>query len=241
MVGNAAIPLRKSEACLQDLSGGLWSRERIGRSCTWCLCSNASFPRDRDRDLWREDRLVSHQGLPKQPARQKFSSGGKVPVGEKQLACESAVAALSLSSCTESSAKPLPPPSAVAAPVKTEQELSAATPTTTASLLEVAGLVATSQAAGISFFGASNRCANPLPNSEFQPAVRLPQPKPDGLTVPYAGHSFGRLFARRMAWATRLAGINGQEQRVVSRGGENGTQQAMWEDPEVQALIKTAE
>ena len=38
--------------------------------------------------------------------------------------------------------------------------------------------------------------------------------------------------------ATRLAGIEGHEQRVVRRGGENGNPQAMWEDPDVQSLIK---
>ena len=60
----------------------------------------------------------------------------------------------------------------------------------------------------------------------------------DGLTVLYAGHSFGRPFAEEMADATRRAGIAGHEQRVVFRGGEKGSPQAMWEDPNVQALIK---
>ena len=38
--------------------------------------------------------------------------------------------------------------------------------------------------------------------------------------------------------ATRLAGIEGHEQRVVFRGGENGAPQAMWDDRDVQSLIK---
>jgi hypothetical protein len=38
--------------------------------------------------------------------------------------------------------------------------------------------------------------------------------------------------------ATRFAEIKGHEQRVVFRGGEKGTPQAMWENPEVQSLIK---
>ena len=41
-----------------------------------------------------------------------------------------------------------------------------------------------------------------------------------------------------MTELTRSAGIDGHEQRVVFRGGANGTPQAMWENPEVQALIK---
>ena len=35
-----------------------------------------------------------------------------------------------------------------------------------------------------------------------------------------------------------LAGIDGHEQRIVFRGGENGTPQAMWEDPAVRARIQ---
>ena len=202
-----------------------------------CMLSDPSFPADRDRNLWREDSLAASQSLRTQSAQQKFLRGCKVPVVKKQLACASAVAALLLTSFTDSSAKPFPPPSAIPAPAKAEQEPSAAT-TSTASLLETAVLVATSQAPGSVPFVALNRSASPLPNSEFQPAVRLHQHQPDGLTVLYAGHSFGRPFAERMAWATLLAGIDGHEQRIVSRGGEKGTPQAMWEDPAVRARIQ---
>ena len=154
---------------------------------------------------------------------------------KKQVARAAAIAALLLASCTQSSAKPLAPSSAVAAPVNTEQEISAAT---TASLGAVVGLVAASQVASASPSGVFNQSAGPLPNSELRPAVRLPQARTNGLTVLYAGHSFGGPFAKNMTQVTRLAGIDGHEQRVVFRGGENGAPQAMWEDPEVQALIK---
>ena len=60
-----------------------------------------------------------------------------------------------------------------------------------------------------------------------------------GLTVLYAGHSFGQPFAWEMTELTRLAGIDGHEQRIVFRGGNDyGSPQGMWEDPEAQALIK---
>lgn len=157
---------------------------------------------------------------------------------KKQVARAAAIAALLLASCTQSSAKPLAPTSAVAAPMDTEQEISAATTTNTASLGAVVGLVAASQVADASPSSVFNQSASPLPSSELQPAIRLPQTKPNGLTVLYAGHSFGRPFARNMTEVTRLAGIDGHEQRVVFRGGANGTPQAMWEDPEVQTLIK---
>ena len=155
-----------------------------------------------------------------------------------QVARTAAIVALLLASCTQISAEPFAATSAVAAPMDSEREISAATPTTTASLSAVVGLVAASQVAGASPSSAFNQSANSLPNSELQPAVRLPPAEPNGLTVLYAGHSFGRPFASNMAWATGLAGIVGHELRVVSRGGENGTPQAMWEDSEVQALIK---
>jgi len=155
-----------------------------------------------------------------------------------QVARTAAIVALLLASCTQISAEPFAATSAVAAPMDSEREISAATPTTTASLNAVVGLVAANQMAGASPSSAFNQSANSLPNSELQPAVRLPPTKPNGLTVLYAGHSFGRPFASNMAWATGLAGIVGHELRVVSRGGENGTPQAMWEDSEVQALIK---
>jgi hypothetical protein len=100
------------------------------------------------------------------------------------------------------------------------------------------GLGAVSQVAGAPPSSVFNQRAGPLPNGELQPAVRLPQIRPNGLTVLYAGHSFGAPFARNMTEVTRLAEIDGHEQRVVFRGGANGAPQAMWEDPEVQALIK---
>ena len=70
------------------------------------------------------------------------------------------------------------------------------------------------------------------------PDTHTTTPADAGLTVLYAGHSFGRPFAREMTELTRSAGIDGHEQRVVFRGGSNGAPQAMWQDPEVQALIK---
>ena len=100
------------------------------------------------------------------------------------------------------------------------------------------GLVAVSQVAGAAPSSGFNQSAGPLPNGDLQPAIRLRQARPNGLTVLYAGHSFGKPFARNMTEVTRLAGIDGHEQRVVFRGGANGAPQAMWEDPEVQALIK---
>ena len=52
------------------------------------------------------------------------------------------------------------------------------------------------------------------------------------------GHSFGRPFAENMEAAADLAGIEGHNQLIVSRGGEKGAPQAMWEAPKVQAEIK---
>ena len=58
-----------------------------------------------------------------------------------------------------------------------------------------------------------------------------------GLEVLYMGHSFGRPFAENMENAAELAGIEGHSQLIVSRGGERGAPQAMWEDPNVQIKI----
>ena len=60
----------------------------------------------------------------------------------------------------------------------------------------------------------------------------------EGLEVLYMGHSFGRPFAENMETAADLAGIEGHNQLIVSRGGEKGAPQAMWEAPKVQAEIK---
>ena len=60
----------------------------------------------------------------------------------------------------------------------------------------------------------------------------------EGLEVLYMGHSFGRPFAENMEAAADLAGIEGHNQLIVSRGGEKGAPQAMWEAPRVQDKIK---
>ena len=60
----------------------------------------------------------------------------------------------------------------------------------------------------------------------------------EGLEVLYMGHSFGRPFAENMETAADLAGIEGHNQLIVSRGGEKGAPQAMWEDRKVQSKIK---
>jgi len=61
-----------------------------------------------------------------------------------------------------------------------------------------------------------------------------------GLTVLYAGHSFGRPFAENLTKTAKFAGIKDHEQRIVFRGGTNGTPQAMWEDPTAQNEIKNS-
>ena len=58
----------------------------------------------------------------------------------------------------------------------------------------------------------------------------------EGLEVLYMGHSFGRPFAENMETAADLAGIEGHNQLIVSRGGEKGPK--LWEAPKVQAEIK---
>ena len=61
-----------------------------------------------------------------------------------------------------------------------------------------------------------------------------------GLTVLYAGHSFGRPFAENLTKTAKFAGIKDHEQRIVFRGGSNGAPQAMWEDPTAKNEIKNA-
>lgn len=61
-----------------------------------------------------------------------------------------------------------------------------------------------------------------------------------GLTVLYAGHSFGRPFAENLTKTAKFAGIKDHEQRIVFRGGSNGVPQAMWEDPTAKNEIKNA-
>ena len=61
-----------------------------------------------------------------------------------------------------------------------------------------------------------------------------------GLTVLYAGHSFGRPFAENLTKTAKFAGMKDHEQRIVFRGGENGAPQAMWEDPTAKNEIKNA-
>ncbi len=60
----------------------------------------------------------------------------------------------------------------------------------------------------------------------------------DGLTVLYAGHSFGMPFAQNLTKIAEFSGIEGHNQRIVFRGGENGTPQAMWDNPTVKNEIK---
>ena len=61
----------------------------------------------------------------------------------------------------------------------------------------------------------------------------------NGLTVLYAGHSFGRPFAENLTQLTEFSGIKGHNQRIVMKGGENGAPQAMWEDPTAKNEIKS--
>ena len=60
----------------------------------------------------------------------------------------------------------------------------------------------------------------------------------DGLTVLYAGHSFGIPFAQNLTKLAEFSGIEDHNQRIVFRGGENGSPQAMWENPTVKSEIK---
>ena len=60
----------------------------------------------------------------------------------------------------------------------------------------------------------------------------------DGLTVLYAGHSFGIPFAENLTKLAEFSGIEGHNQRIVFRGGENGVPQAMWKNPTVKSEIK---
>ncbi len=60
----------------------------------------------------------------------------------------------------------------------------------------------------------------------------------EGLTVLYAGHSFGMPFAQNLTKLAEFSGIEDHSQRIVFRGGENGVPQAMWENPIVKSEIK---
>jgi len=60
-----------------------------------------------------------------------------------------------------------------------------------------------------------------------------------GLTVLYMGHSFGRPFAENLTQLTEFSGIKGHNQRIVTRGGEKGAPQAMWEDTTAKNEIKS--
>ncbi|MDA9607330.1 hypothetical protein N9S32_01320 [Candidatus Actinomarina] len=60
-----------------------------------------------------------------------------------------------------------------------------------------------------------------------------------GLTVLYMGHSFGRPFAENLTQLTEFSGIKGHNQRIVTRGGEKGAPQAMWEDKTAKNEIKS--
>lgn len=134
----------------------------------------------------------------------------------KQAVIPIVIAALLLAACSQDFADSLPPTSAVSSSVDTGQVSSttAAAPTSAAPTTSTASTTTTW-----------------LVETPVQSSV-------EGLTVLYAGHSFGRPFARKLDEVTRLAEIGGHEQRVVFRGGENGAPQAMWEDPDVQTLIR---
>ena len=54
----------------------------------------------------------------------------------------------------------------------------------------------------------------------------------------YAGHSFGIPFAQNLTKLAEFSGIEDHNQRIVFRGGENGSPQAMWENPTVKSEIK---
>ena len=60
----------------------------------------------------------------------------------------------------------------------------------------------------------------------------------EGLTVLYAGHSFGMPFAQNLTKLAEFSGIEGHNQRIVFRGGENGVPQAMWKNQTVKSEIK---
>ena len=77
-----------------------------------------------------------------------------------------------------------------------------------------------------------------VPPEPVEPEVEPETDTIDGLEVLYIGHSFGRPFAQNLGTAAQLAGIEGHEQHIIFRGGENGAPQAMWEAPDQQSLIK---
>ena len=55
---------------------------------------------------------------------------------------------------------------------------------------------------------------------------------PEGLTVLYIGHSFGRPFAEALPDFAEDAGVEGHVSHIVMRGGANGAPQALWDDDE---------
>ena len=77
-----------------------------------------------------------------------------------------------------------------------------------------------------------------VPPESAEPEVEAETDTIDGLEVLYIGHSFGRPFAQNLGTAAHLAGVDGHEQHIIFRGGENGAPQAMWDAPDQQALIK---
>lgn len=60
---------------------------------------------------------------------------------------------------------------------------------------------------------------------------------PQGLTTLYIGHSFGRPFAEQMEEFADGAGVIEHTQAIVSRGGQNGAPQNLWDDSVARAEI----
>ena len=138
----------------------------------------------------------------------------------KQAVIPIVIAALLLAACSQDSAQPLPPTSAVPEFGGTPGQASsttAAAPTSAAPTTSTASTTTTSLARSTSP-KQRGRSDGSVRRTQFRSAVRV-----------------GTLDE-----ATRLAEIGGHEQRVVFRGGENGAPQAMWEDPDVQTLIKSS-
>ena len=61
---------------------------------------------------------------------------------------------------------------------------------------------------------------------------------PEGLTVLYIGHSFGKPFAEALPDFAEDAGIEGHVSHIVKRGGENGAPQALWDDDEAREVLE---
>lgn len=60
---------------------------------------------------------------------------------------------------------------------------------------------------------------------------------PQGLTVLYIGHSFGKPFATALPALTEAAGIEGHVAQAVKRGGVNGSPQGLWDDVEAREEV----